>query len=72
MPNRRRRTRRFDGSTRTSMKLQNYGATLVSNAAASHSTENGQTPKCPVHHEAGPFHRGVVGSNLATTAVVFG
>jgi hypothetical protein len=45
---------------------------LASKAAESHSAENGQPPKRPVHHQAGHFHRGVVGSILATTAVVFG
>jgi hypothetical protein len=41
---------------------------LASQAADSHSAENGQPPKRFVHHPAGQFHRGVVASNFAMTA----
>jgi hypothetical protein len=45
---------------------------LLSNAADSHSAENGHAPNCRVHHQAGRFHHGVCASILATAAAVEG
>jgi hypothetical protein len=54
------------------MKPRSNGATSASNAADSHSAEDGQPPKRFVQHQAGHFHRGGVASIFATTADLLG